>query len=119
MRPEPVIRSRQNPVYKQIRSLLRRDRRHQERAFLVEGPRFIVDAGEEARKRAPELNLPVAMFIAGDDTYVDKRGAQEFFARLKPGIGEYHEYAGFFHEVFNEIEQDKPLCDLEAWLEKI
>lgn len=81
--------------------------------------RFIVDAGEEARKRAPELNLPVAMFIAGDDTYVDKRGAQEFFARLKPGIGEYHEYAGFFHEVFNEIEQDKPLCDLEAWLEKI
>lgn len=45
MRPEPVIRSRQNPVYKQIRSLLRRDRRHQERAFLVEGPRFIVDAG--------------------------------------------------------------------------
>ena len=79
--------------------------------------RFIVDAGEEARKRAPELNLPVAMFVAGADTYVDKRGAQEFFARLKPGIGEYHEYAGFFHEVFNEKEQDKPLGDLENWLQ--
>lgn len=81
--------------------------------------RFVVDAGEEARKRAPELNLPVAMFVAGADTYVDKRGAQEFFARLKPGIGEYHEYAGFFHEVFNEKEQDKPLGDLDAWLQKI
>jgi TrmH family RNA methyltransferase len=44
MPPEFVIRSRQNPAYKQIRSLLRRDRRHQERAFLVEGPRFIADA---------------------------------------------------------------------------
>lgn len=44
MPPESVIRSRQNPIYKQIRSLLRRDRRHQERAFLVEGPRFIEDA---------------------------------------------------------------------------
>ncbi|MCO5222330.1 MAG: RNA methyltransferase [Thermomicrobiales bacterium] len=44
MPPETIIRSRQNPIYKQIRSLLRRDRRHQERAFLVEGPRFIADA---------------------------------------------------------------------------
>ncbi|HET9659365.1 MAG TPA: RNA methyltransferase [Thermomicrobiales bacterium] len=44
MPPETIIRSRQNPIYKQLRSLLRRDRRHQERAFLVEGPRFIADA---------------------------------------------------------------------------
>jgi TrmH family RNA methyltransferase len=44
MPPETIIRSRQNPIYKQIRSLLRRDRRIQERAFLVEGPRFIADA---------------------------------------------------------------------------
>jgi TrmH family RNA methyltransferase len=44
MPPESIIRSRHNPIYKQIRSLLRRDRRHQERAFLVEGPRFIADA---------------------------------------------------------------------------
>jgi TrmH family RNA methyltransferase len=44
MPPETIIRSRHNPIYKQIRSLLRRDRRHQERAFLVEGPRYIADA---------------------------------------------------------------------------
>jgi TrmH family RNA methyltransferase len=44
MPPETIIRSRQNSIYKQIRSLLRRDRRHQERAFLVEGPRYIADA---------------------------------------------------------------------------
>ena len=44
MPPESIIRSRQNSIYKQIRSRLRRDRRHQERAFLVEGPRFVADA---------------------------------------------------------------------------
>ena len=44
MLPESIVRSRHNPTYKQIRSLLRRDRRHRERAFLVEGPRFVADA---------------------------------------------------------------------------
>lgn len=44
MQPESIIRSRQNPFFKQLRLLLRRDRRHQERAFLVEGPRIIADA---------------------------------------------------------------------------
>ena len=44
MAPEPVIRSRQNPIYKQVRLLLRRDMRHREQAFLVEGPRFVADA---------------------------------------------------------------------------
>ena len=80
---------------------------------------FILDAGEEARRRAGELTIPVGMFVAGDDTFVDKHGSKEFFERLKPGIGEYHEYAGFFHEIFNEREHETPLADLEAWLGKI
>jgi alpha-beta hydrolase superfamily lysophospholipase len=81
--------------------------------------RFIVDAGEEARRRAPELRIPVGVFVAGEDTYVDKRGALEFFQRLTPGLGEYHEYDGFYHEIFNELERDKPLSDLENWLERL
>jgi alpha-beta hydrolase superfamily lysophospholipase len=81
--------------------------------------RFIVDAGDEARAKASTLTIPVGMFIAGEDTYVDKRGSQEFFSKLKPGIGEYHEYDGFYHEVFNELDRDRPLGDLEAWLTKL
>lgn len=81
--------------------------------------KFIVGAGEEAIQRAPELTIPLGIFVAGEDTYVDKRGAQMFYQRLKPGIGEYHEYAGFLHEIFNELEQDKPLGDLEKWLERL
>lgn len=80
---------------------------------------FIVDAGDEARERAGELKLPVGMFVAGEDTYVDKLGSQEFFRSLRPDIGEYHEYADYYHEVFNETGRDKPLADLEAWLDKI
>lgn len=81
--------------------------------------RFIVDAGEEARRRAPELRLPVLLLVAGDDHFVDKRGALEFFQALQPAIGEYHEYDGYYHEVFNELEREKPLSDLETWLEKL
>jgi alpha-beta hydrolase superfamily lysophospholipase len=81
--------------------------------------RFIVDAGREARRRAPELNLRVGLFVAGQDTYVDKRGALEFYERLKPGLGEYHEYPGLCHEVFNELERERTLGDLEAWLRMI
>jgi RNA methyltransferase, TrmH family len=39
-----VIRSRENPTFKYIRSLFRRDRRTEEQAFLVENPRVIRDA---------------------------------------------------------------------------
>lgn len=71
MSPESIVRSRHNPVYKQVRSLLRRDRRHQERAFLVEGPRFIADAQRFGAKPqllvlaesfAESLDVPPAAF---------------------------------------------------------
>lgn len=66
MPPETVIRSRQNPIYKQIRSLHRRDRRHQERAFLVEGPRFIRDA--MASGAVPLLIAVAESFAPAGDT---------------------------------------------------
>ena len=47
------------------------------------------------------------------------RQVYKHFQKLKPGIGEYHEYAGYFHEIFNEKAQDVPLGDLEMWLQKI
>ncbi|BCX03150.1 MAG: monoacylglycerol lipase [Candidatus Roseilinea sp.] len=81
--------------------------------------RFIVDAGEEARTKAHTLRIPVLLLVAGDDTYVDKRGAHEFFAQLPPGIGELREYAGFYHEIFNEVERARPFSDLGTWLDKL
>lgn len=44
MSADSIIQSRHNPGYKLLRSLHDRDTREQERAFLVEGPRFIRDA---------------------------------------------------------------------------
>jgi TrmH family RNA methyltransferase len=65
MPPESIVQSRHNPVYKQVRSLLRRDRRHQERAFLVEGPRFIADAQRFGAK--PQLLVLAESFAASLD----------------------------------------------------
>ena len=81
--------------------------------------RFIVDAGAEAQARADTLRIPVLLMLAGEDTYVDNRGARNFFARLPRGIGTLREYAGFYHELLNEVERDKPFGDLEAWLDGI
>jgi alpha-beta hydrolase superfamily lysophospholipase len=78
--------------------------------------RFIVEAGAEARAKAGNLCIPVLLLLAGEDTYVDNRGAHDFFARLPAGVGALREYAGFYHELFNEVERDRPLADLEAWL---
>ena len=78
--------------------------------------RFIVDAGAEARAKASALRLPVLLLLAGEDTYVDNRGARDFFARLPEGVGTLCEYPGFYHELFNEVGRDRPLADLDAWL---
>jgi alpha-beta hydrolase superfamily lysophospholipase len=75
-----------------------------------------VDAGAEARAKASALRLPVLLLLAGEDTYVDNRGARDFFARLPEGVGTLCEYPGFYHELFNEVGRDRPLADLDAWL---
>lgn len=80
---------------------------------------FIVDAGEEARRRASQLTIPVLLLVAGEDTYVDMRGSQEFYDRLSPDLREIHIYPGYYHEVFNELEREKPLGDLENWLDRL
>lgn len=81
--------------------------------------RFVVDAGAEARAKASTLAIPVLMLLAEVDTYVDNRGAREFFAKLPPGMSELHEYPGFYHEVCSEVEREKPLSEIEAWLRRI
>lgn len=81
--------------------------------------RFIVDAGEEVRAKAETLRVPVLILLAEVDTYVDNRGARAFFAKLPPGMNELHEYPGFYHEVCSEVKREKPLSEIEAWLQRI
>jgi alpha-beta hydrolase superfamily lysophospholipase len=65
---------------------------------------------------AGELVLPTLMVVAGDDRLVDAEGSKRFFAAAPPGMAELRVYPGFYHEVFNEPDADKPFGDVRAWL---
>jgi alpha-beta hydrolase superfamily lysophospholipase len=81
---------------------------------------FMVDAGEAARRDAPQFTVPTLLLVAGADALVDARGAREFSAALPPSVGTLHWYDGLYHELFNEREPDRSLVldDLAGWLEE-
>lgn len=65
---------------------------------------------------APKLAMPTLMLVAGDDHLVNPEGSKQFFAKLPPGRGEFKFYQDFYHEIFNEPEQARPLAELRRWL---
>ncbi len=79
---------------------------------------FILDAGEQARRDAAKLDVPVLLLVAGEDRLVDPEGSREFAAALPAGRGTLHWYAPLWHEVFNEREPERTrvLGDLKTWI---
>ncbi len=81
--------------------------------------RFIVDAGAEARAKASALTVPVLVLLAGQDAYVDNRGAREFFERLPSAARELHEYPDFYHEVLKERGCEVVWQTMDEWLARV
>lgn len=78
--------------------------------------RSMLQAVDFAQTRAPALNIPTLMVVAGDDRLVDPVGSDAFFARLRPGIGTMHRYADYYHEIFNEVGAARVFKDVDDWL---
>jgi alpha-beta hydrolase superfamily lysophospholipase len=55
---------------------------------------------------------------SGDDKLVAPRGAQEFFDRLTVADKTLQYWPGFYHEMFNEVERDRPIDFALQWIEK-
>ena len=72
-----------------------------------------------AQKRAMELagsiRTPLALLYAGDDRIADAGTSEKFFDRLTVDKVA-HRYAGYYHEIFNEVGRDAVFADLETWL---
>ncbi len=81
--------------------------------------RSMLSSIEYCQSHAGSLTIPTLMLIAGDDRLVDAEGSKRFFAQLPPGLAEMHVYDDMYHEVFNEVESQRPLEDLKAWLEQV
>jgi len=82
---------------------------------------FIVEAGPQAIAAAPEVAFPVLLLLATHDRLVDIAGARQFHDRLPPRLRTLQVYEGFYHEVFNEPDEDQArvLDDLKAWLNRM
>jgi alpha-beta hydrolase superfamily lysophospholipase len=71
-----------------------------------------------ALERAGEIRVPILVLQAGDDRLVDAAAAERFAGAVGSTVKEFQLYAGFFHELFDEIEKDRVFADLDRWLEE-
>ena len=64
-----------------------------------------------------DFSFPVYFFVSGDERVVDSKATKHFFDLLIAPKKEWLEFDGFYHEIFNEIEQDKPFSALKEILQ--
>jgi alpha-beta hydrolase superfamily lysophospholipase len=111
----------QNPVYpRHLTHDLREVARYQSDPFIQRkiSVRLVSEmlsyASRLERIQCLEVPFPVCGLLAGDERIVDNAKTKLFFGKLKsPGV-RIETFPGFYHEIFNEIEQDRVfqyLCD--------
>jgi alpha-beta hydrolase superfamily lysophospholipase len=71
---------------------------------------------EEVKAEAGRLAAPCLMMQAGDDRIADPRCAKPVFEAMGARDKQYVEYAGFYHELVNEVERGRVLADMTEWL---
>ncbi len=71
----------------------------------------------EARRRAPEFQAPLLVLAAGADRIADVGATRRFFEAAGSIDKRLLVYEGFRHEIFNEVERDRPVREAVAWLE--
>lgn len=71
------------------------------------------------QSHAGSMTMPTLMLVGGDDRLVDPDGSKRFFARLPPELAQMHVYDDLYHEIFNELDAQRPFGDLRTWLEQV
>jgi alpha-beta hydrolase superfamily lysophospholipase len=71
----------------------------------------------QIRQSAATWRVPTLMLHGGADPICLAAGARQFAAQTPPGLVEYHEYAGLYHEIHNEAEKEQVFHDIETWLQ--
>lgn len=65
-----------------------------------------------------DIAVPVLLLVAEDDHLVDPDGSRRFEKGVAPALMTAHYYAGFYHEIFNELDATPVFDDLRTWLEE-
>lgn len=78
--------------------------------------RALLQVGETMPQRAPALTTPLLVVHGTGDALVPIEGSRRLVDCVGSPDVELKEYAGLFHEVFNEPEQHQVLDDVVSWL---
>lgn len=76
-----------------------------------------VAAQDRVRRDAARIGLPILVMQGTADPLVDASMARPLFDSIGSKDKKYIEYAGFYHEIMNEVEKDRVLDDIRAWIE--
>lgn len=84
-------------------------------------PGFYVDllrTLEDTHERLKTVSYPISFFVPLDDRIVNSAKTLELAEGLKAPDRVIFQYEGFFHEIFNEVEKERPFEDLNRWIQK-
>jgi alpha-beta hydrolase superfamily lysophospholipase len=73
-------------------------------------------AQREVLRRAGEWREPLLVLAGGDDRVADTSAAREFVEAAAAEDKRILVYGGLRHEIFNEVEREKPIAEAVAWL---
>lgn len=79
----------------------------------------MLSAIDYCQSRAATLAIPTLLLVAGGDRLLDPEGSKQFFAHVPAGMAQMHVYEGMYHEIFNELEAERPFADLRMWLDDV
>ena len=81
---------------------------------------FLEAMAEGRRELLPmgaELDRPILLLEAGQDTVVDPDGAEELWSAVKGALLERHRLEGFYHEVLHDLRREEAEGLAQAWLD--
>ena len=77
----------------------------------------VVKAANWVQSHADKLNCPILMIHGTADKICDIGGTRQFMENTKQGDKTVLEYKGGYHELFNDIERERVLADVQSWIE--
>jgi len=67
---------------------------------------------------AADLQVPLLIVHGGADRLAAPAASRAFFDQVTFPDKQYHEYAGGYHELHNDLNRQEMLADLVCWLER-
>lgn len=79
----------------------------------------IREGQRELNGYGPELDRPVLLLEAAQDTVANNEGATPFWNTLRPEILEAHRLEGFRHEIFHDLRRGEAQALAKTWLTRL